>query len=237
MTLRGGDHEPGQGIVLERGTPPALPSASGVRAPTSAPEIDSRLALALPAPDAPKLIYPSHLATDDDFEPEGNTQISGASNAQTRGAAIHRMLELLSSGLDRASAETRAKGEFAAVLPAAPLSACWRQACAVVDEPTLRWLFDSTQCRQAYNELPILYRQDGANVFGVIDRLIQRDNELVLIDYKTHARAETQHIERLASTFVDQLRAYVNGVRRLWPGVPIRTLLLFTVPPCPPWST
>ena len=231
LTLRGDDHEQGQGIVLERGAPPALPTATGVRTPTSAPEIDSRLALALPAPAAPRLIYPSHLATDDDFEPEGSAQISGGSNAQTRGAAIHRMLELLNSGLDRASAETQAKDEFAAVLPATPLAACWREACAVVDEPTLRWLFDLTQCRQAYNELPMLYRQDGANVFGVIDRLIQRDNELVLIDYKTHARAETQHMERLASTFVDQLRAYVNGIRRLWPDVPIRTLLLFTAVP------
>lgn len=228
LTLRGGEDEQGNGIVLERGTQPVLPSAGPTGAARSMPEIDPRLAQPLSTPSASPLLYPSHLVNDEDFEPEAVAQASVETGSKTRGIAIHRMLELLTGGLDRASAETKAKSEFNTLLPATRLASCWREACAVVDEPALQPLFDSTNYRQAYNELPILYRQDGLQVFGMIDRLIQRDGELVLIDYKTHARADVQHIDCLASTFIRQLRAYVTGVRRLWPGVPVRALLLFT---------
>ncbi len=231
LTVRGGDDEQGNGIVLERGARPVLPIAAPAGAPGSAPEIDPRLAQPLSAPSASTLIYPSRLVADDDFEPEGADQASGEINSKTRGVAIHRMLELLTGGLDRVSAKTKAKGEFSGLLPAKRLASCWREACAVVDDPALQPLFDSTYYRQAYNELPILYCQDGSQVFGMIDRLIQRDVELVLIDYKTHARADVQDIERLAGSFSRQLRAYVSGVKRLWPGVPVRALLLFTAVP------
>jgi ATP-dependent helicase/nuclease subunit A len=228
LTVRSGNDEQGNGIVLERGARSVLPSSAPTAAARSMPEIDPRLAQPLSTANTSTLIYPSHLVADDDFAPEGAEQTSVETDSKTRGVAIHRMLELLTGGLDRAGAETKAKDEFSTLLPATRLASCWREACAVVDDPALQPLFDSTHYRQAYNELPILYCQDGLQVFGMIDRLIRRDGELVLIDYKTHARTDIQHIDGLASTFIRQLRAYVAGVRRLWPGVPVRTLLLFT---------
>jgi ATP-dependent helicase/nuclease subunit A len=231
LTLCDGEHEQGNGIILERGARPVLPTAARTGAPLSPPEIDSRLAQPLPAPSRSALIYPSHLADNDDFEADGLPIASTETSSRTRGVAIHRMLELLTSDIDRPTAETKAKGEFTTLLPATRLASCWREACAVVDDPALQPLFDPTHYRQAYNELPILYRRGDSHVFGMIDRLIQRDGELVLIDYKTHARMSTQRIERLANNFARQLRAYVTGVRRLWPGVRIRALLLFTAVP------
>ncbi|MDX1488477.1 MAG: 3'-5' exonuclease, partial [Acidiferrobacterales bacterium] len=118
LTLRGGEGKQGNGIVLERGVQPVLPSAAAKGAPRSAPEIDPRLGQPLSTPNIPTLIYPSHLVADDDFEPEGANQASVGINAKTRGVAIHRMLDLLTGGLDRASAETKAKNEFSALLPA-----------------------------------------------------------------------------------------------------------------------
>ena len=87
---------------------------------------------------------------------------------------------------------------------------------------------DPTHYREARNEIPILYHDGERDVDGVIDRLILRDDEIVVIDYKTHARATKENIAQLAENFREQMRQYGEGARRLWPGKKLRLLLLFT---------
>jgi ATP-dependent helicase/nuclease subunit A len=100
-------------------------------------------------------------------------------------------------------------------------------ACSVVDAPNLRRFFDPTLYLEARNEVAVLYRSGKHEVTGVIDRLIVRDDNLVLIDYKTH-RVDAREIPALVKQYGPQLRLYAEGLRKLWPGKSIEAVLLFS---------
>ena len=228
LTIRGTENETGNGLVLERGARPKAVTVPLSVAALTEIAIDRRLQQPLPPSSKATIIYPSYLVADDDFLTDAPSGGATAVSAKTRGIVVHRMLELLTSGIERQAVESMVNHQFATLLPAPKLASYWREACAVVDDPSLRVLFDPAHYQRAYDELPILYRQGDRQVFGLIDRLIQRDNELVLIDYKTHTAIDVQQINRLANHFIPQLRAYVAGVRQLWPDTKVQTLLLFT---------
>ncbi len=97
-----------------------------------------------------------------------------------------------------------------------------------MDRADFREFFDPARYQEARNEIPILYRDGGRDVYGVIDRLVIREEEIVLIDYKTHAHATKEIIAQLAEDFREQMRQYGEGARRLWPGKKLRLVLLFT---------
>jgi ATP-dependent helicase/nuclease subunit A len=216
----------GAGIVLEHGRPPLLPGKiSGV--PASPTPFDPRLAQPLVTAHTPAMIYPSRLPAGDDLEPELLTD-TAPGGAKTRGIVIHRMLQQLTSGIDRDSAQARVMNEFASLLPPRQLALCWQESCALVDDPTLQPLFDAAHYDVAYNELAVLYRQGDRQVYGVIDRLLKRADEVVLIDYKTHMYATADNCQQLAENFLEQLRLYTTGARKLWQGLPVKTLLIFT---------
>ena len=103
----------------------------------------------------------------------------------------------------------------------------WNEACTVLDHPAFRDFFEAGRYDRARNELPILYALDDRNVYGVIDRLVWRGNEVLLLDYKTH-RITHAEIGAVAGRFEPQLKLYADGVRRLWPGTTVRPILIFT---------
>jgi ATP-dependent helicase/nuclease subunit A len=113
------------------------------------------------------------------------------------------------------------------VLPSL-LKSCWDEARAVIDDPALRDLFDPAYYLEARNEVSILYRRGATDVYGVIDRLLVRDNEIVIIDYKTHVAATCDNAENLARPFTKQMGLYAAGVKKLWSSRSVRSLLLFT---------
>lgn len=228
LSIRYGQHRAGNGIVLEGGIKaPSPPTAMGTTIAPEAP-FDPRLSQPLATTRTPAMVYPSRLVANDDLEPELMADTPAASGSKTRGIVIHRMLQQLSSGNNRASAEKTVMSEFASLVPTRLLTACWQESCSVVDDPALTAFFDPAHYEEAHNELAILYRQDNQRVYGVIDRLIKRGGEIVLIDYKTHVYASADNCEQLAENFIEQLRLYTAGVQNLWRGLPIRTVLLFT---------
>jgi len=211
--------------VVTHGLPPPLPGASpSVRAGVS---VDPALTQPFAIPRAP----PERESLEDADEnvlPSG-VDLAVLSAAKQRGIVIHRMLERLTAGgADRARAKRRAWREFAADVDNDRLTEYWNEACAVVDAPDLRRFFDPTQFKEARNEVAVLYRADGRDVTGVIDRLVIRDEGLLLIDYKTH-RVDASEIPTLVERYTPQLRLYSDGLRWLWPGKPIEAVLVFTV--------
>ncbi|MFQ5995796.1 MAG: UvrD-helicase domain-containing protein [Acidiferrobacterales bacterium] len=218
----------GSGIVLEHGTPPAtIKSRTVARHEQIA--IDPRLTQPLSESEADGFLYPSFASADADCD--GDTGAVGlAGSAKTRGTLIHRMLELLTRGHERTEIRTRIVNELHEVASRELIQACWQEACAVVDDPELRPLFDPSHYYEARNEVPILYRDHDIDVYGVIDRLIVRNHEIVVVDYKTHAHATPTNVVELGQRFNEQMRLYTNGVRKQWPTLPVRPVLLFTVP-------
>lgn len=218
-----------RGIVLELGRSPALDVPGQRPGVGAAPSVDPRLASVLALEPATELTYPSRQAgSHKPPEEPGSTLYPEA--AVARGVAIHRMLQLLGGGMERGTAYTRVLHEFAHRLAPAVFAASWAEACAVLDEPRLRPYFDPAHYDRAYDELGVLYRHQGADIYGVIDRVVERPDEIVLLDYKTHRHATQANAAALATSYAEQMRLYLEGAVQIWPGRRIRALLLFTVP-------
>ena len=81
---------------------------------------------------------------------------------------------------------------------------------------------------EAINETPIIYQQEGRTVHGIIDRLLLRDDEVWVIDYKSHRHATADNLARLAAPYHEQMNYYAEGMSKLWPAQRVRTFLLFT---------
>ncbi len=210
------------GVICESGAAPDSTQHPESSSLSEAGEPDPRLHQMLHiTPDSSEIApsrQGSHPASEGD--PDG----------RQRGIIIHRMLELLTHEpavgdrvlLHRISAETGISCDT-------PLLAeCQREALSVLHEPRLRFLFDRKHYTSAYNEIPLIYELNGKTIHGVIDRLLLSDDEIILIDYKTHQHATPETVPQLANTYQQQMQLYTNGVRRLWPEKPLRSLLLFT---------
>ncbi len=209
---------------ISHGLPPTLPAAAVPASVTIV--VDPALTHPFVTPRVQKQIE----ATEEVDEGEllAEIDIATLSKAKQRGIVIHHMLERLTSdGVDRERAKHQAWREFAASMDDDRLTECWNEACAVIDTPEFRPLFDPQLYQKARNEVSVLYRTGEHDVAGIIDRLVISDAKLTLVDYKTH-RAPTDQIPTLVAHYTPQLRSYSEGLRRLWPGRPIEAVLLFT---------
>jgi len=228
--------EPEAGRPVSEAPPPIIPievqqSDTG-EPPTPAPHPDPRLAQPLTGQSAEFVLTPSRATwaahATDEHEPKGAGKL--------RGTVIHRMLDRLTSPHQSAPADRgvlldELAREFGRDADDAEFAAWWTEACTVVDAPEWRGFFDPRCYRSAYNEVPLNYVADGRPVHGIVDRLVVRDEDIVVIDYKTHSGIFDS--AQLADRYAGQLRFYAEGVARLWPGRPVRSLLLFThLPRC-----
>lgn len=153
---------------------------------------------------------------------------TGDAQGRERGLAIHRFLQLLSDGGDGDAALQRVRQELNRD-EADPAAARWlAEARRVIADPGLRDWFDPARYERAFNELPICYEIGGRMVYGVVDRLVVKDDECILLDYKTHLNAAPDKLEAMAAPYGEQMRLYIEGVRRLWPEKKIRAYILFT---------
>jgi ATP-dependent helicase/nuclease subunit A len=208
---------------LAYGSPPIVPVAT-TRALSSLP-VDPALTRPFPETTSRRTkVQPSHageVASD-------IADIHALHEARERGIAIHRMLQLLAEApAERLAIKRRVAGEFKSRIDGPTFEECWQEACAVIDDESLRALFDPARYCDAHSEIPILYRSNGIEVAGVIDRLIVRDDELILVDYKTD-RVTGADAPALAKKYIPQLRLYAEGVQRLWPNRRTEALLVFT---------
>jgi ATP-dependent helicase/nuclease subunit A len=205
------------------GTVPAVPPATESAAVPIA-TIDAALTRPFPLPPAP----PAAITLNPSAQTVGVPERANApADAVQRGIVIHRMLDqLTASPRDRAHVRHRLRIEFAAITDII-FDDHWREACAVIDDPRHRELFDSGLFQEARNEVPLLYRRGNDDVVGVIDRLIIRERDLIVLDYKTNRVAASGAVS-LAHTYAAQLQLYVEGVRRLWPERVITAVVLFT---------
>lgn len=213
--------------VLEFGQEPVLPPPVPVAA-GAAFTIDPRLMQPLPAMAEIAMLNPSRTTLDDDHPDVAAGFAEARTPQQRRGVVIHRMLEQLTGGQARTAVEKQLRREIGDQLGEADLNRCWREACAVVDNRNFNEFFDRARYQEALNEVPILHGAGGRDVYGVIDRLVLREGEIVLIDYKTHAHATRDSVAQLAEGYREQMRLYGAGAQRLWPGRKLRLVLLFT---------
>ena len=151
-------------------------------------------------------------------------------HGQTRGIAIHRALDLLSrkNRLSEDDVLQQLASEMGLNTADSDLNNWLREAVETTKNVQFEEIFTQAESRQSHNELPLLYEANDRPVYGVIDRLVITEKEILLIDYKTHAYVTRETAKTTAELFKEQMRLYREGVERIWPDQTIRSGLLFT---------
>jgi len=91
--------------------------------------------------------------------------------------------------------------------------------CSVCNSPELLQFFDPAIYRNAWNELDVVNEERCMR----IDRLVEFENELVVLDYKLSIPDKT---DPLYSQYQLQLKRYCQAVQRLFPDKMVRSLLI-----------
>ncbi|MDT3707158.1 MAG: UvrD-helicase domain-containing protein [Thiobacillus sp.] len=94
---------------------------------------------------------------------------------------------------------------------------------ALLGQPRLARFFDPAQFRRAYNELTLL---DGNGRLQRLDRVVEYDDAVWLIDYKTGEDSRGFSDAQLAERHRAQLQGYQSLLASLYPGKPVHAALL-----------
>jgi ATP-dependent helicase/nuclease subunit A len=96
-------------------------------------------------------------------------------------------------------------------------------ALALLAQPHLARFFDPEQYRRAHNELTLV---DAAGRVQRLDRVVEFDDAVWLIDYKTGDDSRNLPDEQLAERHRPQLAGYQTLLAALYPGTPVHAALL-----------
>lgn len=88
----------------------------------------------------------------------------------------------------------------------------WRQAMQVLSSPVLARFFDPALYRRARNEVAYL---DGSGALRRVDRLVEFDDEVWVIDYKT---GDPATMAPWLDGYLAQVGAYADAMAALHPG-------------------
>jgi len=163
--------------------------------------------------------------------------------AKWRGTIIHKVLEQLCNSriypaaIDNINAiQSRLNTETLLDKPnyIDHLEECIEEAVSTYNHNDLQTIFNPATELQTYNEMPLMYLDKSEasekyqSVYGVIDRLIKSENEILIIDYKSHHIETSDPSPAAAQQFSTQLAYYIEGVKNLWPGHNVKAGVLFT---------
>ena len=104
------------------------------------------------------------------------------------------------------------------------ISAPWKAARSIIEEPSLSRFFDPSQYIRALNELSYL-SIDGE--LRRIDRLVEFADDVWVLDYKAGDAVDEDNLEAAARPYRKQLEDYRAAISDLMPGKPDRSALIF----------
>jgi ATP-dependent helicase/nuclease subunit A len=207
--------------VLDSGKMPAANKQADI-SQNILPAINPALLQPITAPNQIQEIAPSHIT--------GTSLPESTETGRFRGRAIHLLLQLATEQPTRSSDQlcAYAAGKLAGAISKNDLMKWWQELLGLINKPEFEWLFNPDAGSHAWNEVPVVFSQENKTVYGVIDRLIIKDNVAHIIDYKTHRISNTSARQKLCSHYQPQLALYGEGVARIWPDKIVKTWLLFT---------
>jgi ATP-dependent helicase/nuclease subunit A len=134
---------------------------------------------------------------------------------QQRGTWLHAMLQILTTTgvvADQASMQIQCG------IPGKEMDALWQQAQTLLSQPELQRYFDASLYQKASNEMPYVNAQGEMKR---IDRLVEFDNEVWVLDYKTG----TSHD---AAPYRAQMAEYRSAMQGVYVNTKVRCALVFT---------
>jgi ATP-dependent helicase/nuclease subunit A len=153
-------------------------------------------------------------------------------DAQRRGIWLHALLQHLTTpshltplpqaGEGSASARERVSIQKAALqqrlnIPASEIETLWQQAQHLLTSPPLARFFDAQQYRSASNEMPYV---NAAGELKRIDRLVEFDNEVWVLDYKLGDSEDSARHQA-------QMQEYQTAMQSVYAGKTVRCALVF----------
>ena len=145
-----------------------------------------------------------------------------------RGLLLHRLFQTLPELIPevRAAAARRFLSRPGHGLDAAAREEMIAEALAVLDHPEFAPLFGPG----SRAEVPVVGTVGGRVLSGQIDRLLVREGEVWIVDYKTN-RPPPETVAGVAPAYLRQMACYRAAVRLIYPGHRVRCLLLWSDAP------
>ncbi|MFW2830140.1 double-strand break repair helicase AddA [Sphingomonas sp. ID0503] len=197
------------------------------RRPLAVPPIAEPQWLRQPAPREqrpPRPLAPSLMGEDRVADPPPSHAMREAAE---RGRLLHGLFERLPNlPLERRESAAVAWLSGMGVPDDAARAALVRDACAILSDPRFAEVF----APGALAEAPIAAVVAGRVVAGTVDRLLVRDDRVLVVDFKTGRRAP-EMLADLPGQHVQQIAAYVVALEKVFPGRLIEAALLYTAGP------
>lgn len=191
-------------------------------------DIDSELAKPFTKPVSALRITPSSLTLPDDATEKTSRSPEESETLRQRGIVIHKILQLLTQSKDRENLKLQLGKMYQGTLNEEQLNLYWNEAESLFDSENLGYLFDSAHFEKAMNEVPVQYRYNNHEAFGIIDRLVVSGDKVFIVDYKTARISKEAITEDQSRQYAKQMSVYHHGIQRLWPDKIVRSQILFT---------
>ena len=88
------------------------------------------------------------------------------------------------------------------------------------------WIQSTYNPKKLYKELPVMMEANGQLINGIADLVIETENQLILIDYKTFQGDESS-LRWKSSTFSGQLKIYQDILKKAFPGKEVKAAVYF----------
>jgi ATP-dependent helicase/nuclease subunit A len=149
-------------------------------------------------------------------------------NAAMRGVLLHSLFERLPAvpKADRGLTADHWLHQSAGVNDPAARREMVSAALRVIDDPDFADIFGV----DALAEAPLAGVVDGRVIAGTMDRLLIRDDKIMVVDFKTGRRVPSAACD-VSSHHKAQMAAYVAVLQGIFPGRPIQAALLYTAGP------
>ncbi|MBT8426601.1 MAG: PD-(D/E)XK nuclease family protein, partial [Erythrobacter sp.] len=175
----------------------------------------------------PRPLSPSALDVDENvtYPPPGPAQ----QEAARRGSLLHSLFERLPGvGPERRREVADRWLEKSAGIADAPIREdLVNAALRVIDDPAFADLFGP----EALAEAPIAATlADGRVIAGTVDRLLVRENNVELVDFKT-GRLVPESVTQVPRAHLRQMEAYAAALRVIFPEREVSAALLYTSGP------
>jgi ATP-dependent helicase/nuclease subunit A len=173
----------------------------------------------------PRPLAPSAVAADTDSAPPPSAAMRAAAR---RGTIIHQLLErLVAIAPDRRQqAALDWLERSAGVADAAERREFTELVCGILSDPRFADLFGPG----SLGEAPLVATlSDGRVIAGTVDRLVVKDDRVAVIDFKTGRVPGSQ--ADIPTSHVEQMNAYVQALRVIFPGREVAAALLYTSGP------
>ncbi|MFS0736387.1 double-strand break repair helicase AddA [Sphingomonas sp. 1P06PA] len=209
-----------------RGGKPVPPLARARRLAPPEPALPAWLHAAAPQEARPpRPLAPSAIGVDAVADPPPSPAMRAAAR---RGTLLHALFERLPAlaPVDRTAAGLRWLEQSAGVIDREEREALIADALTVIADARFADVFAS----DALAEAPIAAVVAGDVIAGTVDRLLVREDRVLIVDFKTGRRVPAT-IDAVPAHHLDQMAAYVAALASIFPDRRIEAALLYTAGP------